>query len=404
LNAFISVHERSARERAARLDRERPDGALFGIPVAVKDNINERGRPCTAGCRAYRGRLPGEDASVVDRLKKAGAIILGRTNMHELADGVTSENPHYGPVLNPWRMDCHPGGSSGGSAVAIAAGCVPAALGTDTGGSIRIPASLCGVCGLKPSAGLVPADGVVPLSITLDTVGPLARSVPGLARMMEVLVPDPSMGMLDPADGFQDSKPAIGVLDGFGMEADPPVGVLFEEALGVLEGLGCRLTPVPIPGLSRGIKVLSTIYAPEAAHYHHRRLVEDPKGFSEEIRADLERGLALDPQQYNEALDEMNELATEVRRHSGGLDFLASPTTPHPARVIGSPNPYTYLMFTCPFNLTGQPALSVPMGLVEGLPVGLQLIGSRKGDDARVLSLGAAFESRFGFRLAPPGI
>ena len=408
LNAFIAVHERSARERAAQLDRVRSQGgaagSLFGIPMAIKDNINEKGRPCTAGCQAYRDRVPLKNASVVTRLEEAGAIILGRTNMHELANGVTSENPHYGPVQNPWRPSHHPGGSSGGSAVAVAAGCLPAAIGTDTGGSIRIPASLCGLVGLKPSAGLVPADGLVPLSITLDTLGPLARTVRGVARVMSVLVPDPAIENLDSAGKLKDAKPTIGVLDGFGLEADPPVGELFEAALGILEGIGCRLTPVMIPGMSRGMKVLSTIYAPEAAHYHKKRLDEDPEGFSKEIRFDLERGMNLDPQKYNEALDEMNELAAKVRRQAGDLDFFACPTTPHPARPIGSANPYTYLIFTCPFNLTGQPAVSVPMGLVDGLPVGLQLIGARKGDDSKVLGLAAAFEERIGFELLPQGI
>lgn len=391
LNAFITVHTQTALKRAGELDESGLEpGPLFGMPVAVKDNIDESGEVCSAGSAAYRDRVPERDAGVVTRLRQAGAVVVGRTNMHELADGVTSENPHYGPVHNPHRRGYHSGGSSGGSAAAVAAGCVPAALGTDTGGSVRIPAALCGVAGIKPTAGRVPTDGVVPLSTTLDQVGPIARSCHDCARLLAVLADDTSgelAGCCDRAPGGL----RIGVLSGFGIEPDPGVGDVFEKALGALERMGHTLVPLHLPILAQGLQILSGIYAPEAARRHLERLRTRPGDFGEDVRADLERGVQSTTAAYEAALRNRDALSAELARAIRDLDLLASPTTPHPARPIGSANPYTYLIFTCPFNLSDQPAISVPMGTIDGLPVGLQLIGP-KGADATVLSAAAAFE------------
>jgi aspartyl-tRNA(Asn)/glutamyl-tRNA(Gln) amidotransferase subunit A len=391
LNAFVAVHRENSLKRARELDEsgEAP-GPLFGMAVAVKDNIDEAGEICTAGSAAYRDRVPDRDAGAITRLKQAGAVLVGRTNMHELADGVTSENPHYGPVHNPLRRGFHPGGSSGGSAAAVAAGCVPAALGTDTGVSILIPASLCGAVGFKPTAGRVPTDGVVPLSTTLDHVGPITRSCRECARLLSVLAGDTTgelAGSCDRAPGGL----RIGVLSGFGIEPDPQVGIAFEQALGTLERMGHTLVPLHLPVLAQGLQILSRIYAPEAARYHRERLRARPGDFGEDVRADLERGLKVTQEDYQQALRERETLSAELERAMRDLDLLASPATPHPARPIGSANPYTYLIFTCPFNLSGQPALSVPMGTIDGLPIGLQLIGS-SGADATVLSAAGAFE------------
>jgi aspartyl-tRNA(Asn)/glutamyl-tRNA(Gln) amidotransferase subunit A len=291
-------------------------------------------------------------------------------------------------VHNPHRRGYHPGGSSGGSAAAVAAGCVPAALGTDTGGSVRIPAALCGVAGFKPTAGRIPNDGVMPLSTTLDQVGLIAGNSTDCARLFAVFA-DETTGDHPPR------KLRIGVLSGFGIEPDPQVGIVFEQALGSLQRMGHSLVPLQLPALAKGLSTLSKIYAPEAARFHKERLRSRPGDFGEDVRADLERGLKVSQGTYESALQDRNDLSAELERVMQDLDLLASPTTPHPARPIGSPNPHTYLIFTCPFNLSGQPAVSVPMGAIDGLPVGLQLIGP-KGADATVLWAAAAFEQTCG--------
>jgi aspartyl-tRNA(Asn)/glutamyl-tRNA(Gln) amidotransferase subunit A len=262
LNAFIAVHADAALAAAAAVRATGADaaGPLGGVPVAIKDNFDEAGVPSAAGCRAYRDRVPAADAAAVARLRCAGAVVVGRTNMHELADGTTSENPHYGPVHNPWRHGYHPGGSSGGSAAAVAAGLVGAALGTDTGGSVRIPAALCGVVGFKPSHGLVSTGGVVPLSTTLDHVGPIARSVADAAAVLDVLVERPA-GFLE-ACGRAAGPLRVGVLESFGQEADVGVAEAFEAALPALEAAGLRLRPLSLPGLAEARAILVRISRP----------------------------------------------------------------------------------------------------------------------------------------------
>ncbi|NMC70240.1 MAG: amidase [Myxococcales bacterium] len=396
LNAFVMLHPERAAEEAERIDAARAAGAdpgrLGGVPVAIKDNIDEAGVVGSAGCAAYGDRIPDADAAVVTRLRRAGAIVVGRTNMHELADGVTSENPHYGPVHNPHRRGFHPGGSSGGSAAAVAAGIVPAALGTDTGGSVRIPAALCGVVGFKPTLLRIPIGGIVPLSTTLDHAGVLARTVRDAALLAAVLTEGaavvPPEAWAAPQAGLR-----AGVLH-FGLPPDPGVAGRFAEALRVLERLGWTVTavdPEAVPLLGAATGVLSAIYAPEMARRHEARLRERPEGFSPELRADIERGLAQPDARYLEALGRRAELMGQMDQAMEGLDLLVSPTTPHPARPFGSPGAHTYLRYTCPFNLTGQPAISVPMGDVDGLPVGLQIAG-RRNMDALVLRAAAAFE------------
>jgi aspartyl-tRNA(Asn)/glutamyl-tRNA(Gln) amidotransferase subunit A len=357
--------------------------------VAIKDNIDEAATICSAGCAAYRDRIPDTDATVVQRLRAAGAIVLGRTNMHELADGVTSENLHYGPVHNPHRRGFHPGGSSGGSAAAVAAGIVPAALGTDTGGSVRIPAALCGVVGFKPTMSRVPTTGIVPLSTTLDHAGVLARTVRDAAELTAVLtqgaVAVPREAWTTPPAGLR-----VGLLD-FGLAPDPGVAERFAEAVRALERLGWSVVEAEVPAAAEALGVMSAIYAPELARWHEPRLWQRPEGFSPELRADLQRGLAQPAPRYTEALGRRAGLAGQVDGAMEELDLLLSPATPHPARPFGSPRPHTYLRYTCLFNLTGQPAIAVPMGMVDGLPVGLQLVG-RRNDDLLVLRAAAAFE------------
>jgi aspartyl-tRNA(Asn)/glutamyl-tRNA(Gln) amidotransferase subunit A len=390
LNAFITVH----RTRLLSQARRPGTGLLAGIPVAIKDNFDEAGLPSAAGCRAYRDRVPTRDAVVVAALRRAGALIVGRTNMHELADGVTSENPHHGPVRNPWRRDHHAGGSSGGSAAAVAAGVVPAALGTDTGGSVRIPAALCGTVGFKPSHGLLPTGGVLPLSTTLDHVGLLTRTVADAAALLPALSPFvderlPRLVARDPGN------PRIGVLEDFADQAEPAVARLFATALRGLERTGAHLRALRFPALAGSVRLLVRIYRPEAARTHAAQLAARREDFGEEVRRDLDKGLAADPEAYAAALRDRDTLTAQVAAAMAEFDLFVSPTTPHAARPIGGPGPLGYLSFTCPFNLTGQPAVSVPMGLADELPAGLQLVAGR-GEDARLLCVAAAVEPLLG--------
>ena len=378
---------------------------FLALPIAIKDNIDEAGVVCSNGSRAYAHRVPDRDAVVVRILRSVGAIIIGRTNMHELADGVTSENPHYGPVHNPFRRGYHPGGSSGGSAAAVAAGCVPAALGTDTGGSVRIPAALCGVTGFKPTRGVVSTEGVFPLSTTLDHVGPLGRDVSTTASVFALLSKDwfteaeeLSKNLwsfpFHPPDLSSPQKKRIGVLNGFGIEPERETRECFEKACQLLKELGHTITEVEVPSLSRGISLLAAIYGPEAARIHSKKLQEEPTLFGEEARRNLERGASRPHGKYLHALDSVSELTRDIEVCMEDVDLLVSPTTPFPAQPFGSPKPHLYLSYTCPFNLTGQPAITVPMGFSDDLPVGLQIIG-RKNDDMSVLGAASSFEKSF---------
>ena len=263
LNAWIHLHRAAASAAAEELESQANSrrGPLFGLPISIKDNIAERGFVCSAGSRVYGDFVPEHDATVVRRLRAAGAVILGRSNMHELADGVTSENPHYGAVHNPWRLGFHPGGSSGGSAVSLSSGTVVGSLGGDTGGSVRIPASLCGIVGLKPSRGLVPTDGVVPLTPTLDHLGPMARSVHDTSLLLSVIARHPTPQ--SSSDGLEAAPPRleIGVLDASSAICDASVWELFERSLVLMRGLGWSTRAVGLEGFMSGLGLLSAIFA-----------------------------------------------------------------------------------------------------------------------------------------------
>lgn len=395
LNAFVAVHRERALLQAAALDETRragrAPGPLFGLALAIKDNFDESGIPSAAGCRAYRNRIPEKDAEAVRRLRDAGAVIVGRTNMHELADGVTSENPWTGPVHNPWREGFHPGGSSGGSAAAVAAGLVPGALGTDTGGSVRIPASLCGVVGMKPSAGLVPTDGVVPLSVSLDHVGPIAASVAGVGMLLEVLAGAAGQGMARAAREPAESA-RLGVLVQEGAEIDPGVTALFDSSCQALRRAGFGITRLRVEGFEKALSIMASIYGPEMAASHAALLSAPEEDISPALRADLARGRALPPEKHAQARSRAQALSAALDEVFEEVDALLLPTTSYPARPFGSAGSHVYLQNTCAFNLSGQPAISIPMGFVQGLPAGLQLV-VRRNCDTKLLRISAAVEA-----------
>ena len=351
LNAFITPTPEQAVESALAADTlsklqpsTQVDHPLLGIPLAVKDLIDIAGIKTTAGSKFFSDRIPAEDAEVIRRIKLAGGCLLGKTNTHEIALGVTGVNPHYGAVKNPWNREHISGGSSSGSAVAVASGMCLAALGTDTGGSIRIPASLCGIVGLKPSRGRISTRGVIPLSWNLDHVGVLARSVADAAVLLGVLAGydarDPSS--LDiPVDdylsqleaGVKGVRIAFAVGEYIGNSAVPVLAGV-EEVGKAFKELGARVEQVDLSWISELAAANSSMTQADAAAFHQERLQEHPDWFGEDVRQRLEMGAALPVADYIRA----RQLQAEGRRRFElffqEYDLLVLPTTPIPAPLI----------------------------------------------------------------------
>ena len=421
LNAFITVIPAPPQPRVERPPEPssnvsetntRPTQSLTrgitlkGIPIAVKDLFDTAGIRTTAGSKFFTDNIPEKDAHVVEKLKEAGAFILGKTNTHEIALGVTGNNPHYGTARNPWDTTRIPGGSSSGSAIAVATGMVLGALGTDTGGSIRIPASLCGVVGFKPTYGRVSLRGVFPLSWNLDHVGAITKTVEDAALILQIIsVYDP----MDPAsikmltgdylghlvDDIKGRKVAFGIGE-YIESADPEVLSAVQEAANVFTSFGCRLQQVDVSWMREAALANKTMTQADGAAVHRERLKEQPDWFGEDIRRRLEDGARTTSTEYILARRTQAEVRKRCEQFFESHDFLLVPTTPIPAPTIEGNDAIEQAArltrFTAPFNLTGLPALSVPCGFTEeGLPIGLQIV-SRAWADAKVLNAGYTFE------------
>ena len=380
--------------------------ALRGIPIAVKDIINTAGVRTTVGSKFFTEHIPEEDAFVVEKIKQAGASLIGKTNTHEIALGVTGDNPHFGTARNPWNPDRIPGGSSSGSAIAVATGMALGALGSDTGGSIRIPASLCGVVGFKPTYGRVSTSGVFPLSWNLDHVGPIASCVRDAALMLQVISVYDSV---DPAsirmmagdyfghlvDDVQGRKLALGT--GHYVEAsDPQVLSAIREATKVLESLGCKVQEINVDWMRDAALANKTMTQADAAAVHRDRLQEHPEMFGEDVRRRLQDGAKTTSTEYSLARRTQTEMRKRCEIFFESYDFLVLPATPIAAPTIAGHDAVEQAgrltRFTAPFNLTGLPAISLPCGFTsEGLPIGLQIV-SRAWTDAKVLNLAYAYE------------
>lgn len=417
LGTFIAVTADTARAAAREAERaireRRYRGPLHGIPVSLKDLFDVAGVPTTGG-GSFAVEPAREDSSVTRQLVEAGAILLGKTNLHEFAFGVTSDNPHFGPVRNPWDRERIPGGSSGGSAVAVATGAGYASIGSDTGGSIRIPASLSGVVGLKPTRGRVSLRGAMPLSWTLDHAGPLARSVRDAALVYAAITGedplDPSwrgapggdpLGEIDAGvDGLR-----IGVWREAVAEADPPVRALVEAAIARLAAAGADLADLrlPRPDDLRGQQL--TIIGTDAYAAHRERFDREAERYGADVRARIARGREWSGADYAAARRARSGLRATFDAALAPYDALALPTTVVSAPLregqdaVATAQRLTFL--TSPFNLTGLPAVSLPCGLADGLPVGLQLAG-RRWDEPRLLRVARGYELLRGEFPRPP--
>jgi aspartyl-tRNA(Asn)/glutamyl-tRNA(Gln) amidotransferase subunit A len=419
LNTFITVTADSARDTAraaeAAIMAGHYLGPLQGIPVALKDLYATRGVATTYGSPLFANWVPDFDAAAVERLKRAGAVILGKTNLHELAYGTTSANAHYGAVHNPWRQDHHPGGSSGGSAAAVAAGLAFAATGSDTGASIRQPAACCGIVGIKPTFGRVSKFGALPLSWSQDHVGPLTRSVADAALLLQVLAghdprdptsverPVPDFGA-DLDRGVRGSR--IGVVrDFFFDDCDPEIVGAVDTAIRVLEDQGARIDEIALADMDAAYAAGVITIAAEGAAYHAADLRERPELFSDELRAAFELGSFYQATDYVQAQRLRRHLIDQVSRDMAAVDAIVMPTAPVPATpIVGSPPSHAMLRprNTMPFNALGLPAISVPCGFTAaGLPIGLQIAG-HAFDEAGVLRIARAYEQAANWRRRPP--
>jgi aspartyl-tRNA(Asn)/glutamyl-tRNA(Gln) amidotransferase subunit A len=411
LNSFITLAGESALEAAKRAEQEIRTGSirssLHGIPLALKDLYETSDMPTTAGSRFFKDYLPQEDSFVVQKLMADGALILGKLNMHEIALGVTNVNPHFGACRNPWGMLRISGGSSGGSAVALAARLIYGSLGTDTGGSIRIPASLCGIVGLKPTYGRVSLRGVIPLSWNLDHAGPMGRCVEDVALLLQAIagydvhdpycvdVPvDDYLGRL--MDGVKGWRVALAGDAYFSEVSDLEVVEAVQAAARVFESLGAQVEQVDFPQARQAARANGLMTPADAAAYHQERLATHPEMFGADIRQRLEIGAAYTSSEYILARRTQSLLRYEYTRFFQGYDILLTPTTPVAAPLIEGPDAVEQARlltrFTAPFNLTGLPALSLPCGFTRlGLPIGLQIV-SRPWAEALVLQAAYAYE------------
>jgi aspartyl-tRNA(Asn)/glutamyl-tRNA(Gln) amidotransferase subunit A len=417
LSAFFTVTADRALEEARRAEAEiaagRWRGPLHGVPYGAKDIIETAGVLTTHGSSFFRDHVPAEDAECIVRLRRARAILLGKTLTHEFASAATTINPHYGTARNPWKLDRITGGSSGGSAAAVAAGLCPFALGSDTGGSIRNPAALCGIVGLKPTHGRVSLTGVCPNVLTFDHLGPMTRTARDAALVLQALAG------YDPRDCTSRDAPVPDYLASWDRgvrglrlvlcpdfhahaEVDGEVQRALDEAVRVFRELGATVETVPFAHGSRFNEVFRTVAGAEYAEFHRPFFEKDPDGYGTDVRERLAWSFEITSDQYVRGLRERELLRREIAAFFRGADALLQPSMPCTAapiatlkaRVNGREHdaPWIHRPFLSSHNLTGCPAVSVPMGLgSDGLPLSLQIVGP-EWSEARILAVAHAYE------------
>jgi aspartyl-tRNA(Asn)/glutamyl-tRNA(Gln) amidotransferase subunit A len=417
LRCYITVTGDLARSAAQRAEREIASGdwrgPFHGVPIALKDLCSTRGIRTTGGSKILADQVPDYDCTVWARLSAAGAILLGKLNLHEFAAGATNTNPHWGTCRNPYRLERIPGGSSGGSAAAIVAQMAAATIGTDTGGSIRIPAAFCGCVGMKQTYSRVSRFGVIPLSDSLDHAGPITRSVRDAAMMLQVIAGR------DPNDATSSAEPVPDYLAACGREVrgmragvirelrtgiDREVAASFDTALAKLGELGIEVVEVSMPAIEQVATIATTITFVEAAEYHHRWLRARADDYGRDVRRALEAGMLIPGLHYLRAQRARAVILAQALTAIEKCSVLIAPTAAIPAPCIDvgaiARTPQNevvdlvaaVLRFTAPFNVTGQPAIAIPTGLsADGLPLSMQVIG-RPFDEATVFQVVSAFE------------
>jgi aspartyl-tRNA(Asn)/glutamyl-tRNA(Gln) amidotransferase subunit A len=399
INAYIRIERekaiKAAEEAESEIMKGNYRGRLHGIPMALKDILYFKDEKVTLGSKIHQDFVPDFDATVVSKLKNEGVIFTGKLNMHEYAWGATTTNPHFGACHNPWDLNKIPGGSSGGSGAAVAADMTIASLGTDTGGSIRIPASSCGIIGLKPTHGRISKYGCFPLSWSLDHIGPMTKTVYDAALLLELLSgydsQDPT-SIDTPVHNYTDllSEDLTGTVIGINEEyffnnVDRQVEEAVRSAIRELEKLGAKIETVKIPALAAAeFGELVTITS-EASAIHHANLIKQPEKFGEDVRFLLEFGELVSAVDYLQAQQVRRQLSNDFARTFKHMDVLITPTLPFLPPNIGdntveiNGEKLSFLdqviRFTGPGNLTGLPSLSIPCGIRGGLPVGLQIMG-----------------------------
>jgi len=416
MRPFITIMAEHAIKSAAKAERDlaanKPIGPLHGVPISLKDLYDTAGTLTTAGSKVFADRIPVEDGTIVGKLKEAGAVIVGKNNLHEFAYGATTINPHYGTARNPWNPEYISGGSSGGSASAVALSMGFASLGSDTGGSIRIPASLCGVVGLKPTYGRCSLRGIVPLCWSMDHPGPIAQTVEDVAILLEVIAG------YDPSDPFSQDRPVpryraaltgtvkslrIGVPRSYFFDGlEPQVESAIHGALHSFERLGATITEIHLPmaPLQRGI--WTQIASPEAFSFHEQSLKTQGDQYGADVRTRLEAGGLLLSVDYVRAQRARTLMKDACKKVFQTVDVLVMPSIPISPPRIDQPmvqrgvntEPTGVALTRCTrhFNITGLPAISVPCGFTsDGLPIGMQIAG-RAFDESTVLRAAHAYE------------
>lgn len=409
LHSFILLMAESARAAAQRADDEHAHavsrGALQGIPLAVKDLFDLRGLPTTAGSKILRDNIAPNDAPAVVNLFAHGAVILGKNNLHEFAFGVTNDNPHYGAVRNPWNLDCIPGGSTGGGAAAVAARLCLGVLGSDTGGSIRIPAALCGITGLKPTYGRVSLRGVVPLSWSNDHAGPLAQTAEDCALILQAVagydaldpvsvnvpVPDFSAQLHEPLGGLRFAAPR----GYFEENVDAEILDAVRHAERILQDLGAVRIEKELPDALEMFDTNRVTLRVEAAAFHHAWLETRESDYGQDVYTRLKSFQSIRADEYARARRRQAELTRALDLFFDDMDFFITPTTriPAPRRGGDAVGLAAHLTaFTAPFDVTGVPAISIPCGFTRaGLPMGLQIVG-RAWHEARILQVAHQYQ------------